>query len=184
MKQMGKYIALLRGINVSGQKIIKMADLRLILEELNFNNIKTYIQSGNVIFENEIVNAKDLEDKMRKLIFKHYGFHVKIIVKTLSELETIFTRNPFFLDGKKALKHICVTFLSDIPNEENTAILKTVKHDDEEYILDGKSIYLYAPNGFGRAKLTNNLFEKKLKVNATTRNCKTINKLIEIAKGK
>jgi len=179
---MKTYIAILRGINVSGQKIIKMADLKVHLEELNFQNIQTYIQSGNVIFQCKSENSKSLEEKIEKKILEKYGFHVPTLVKTPAEIEYVIYNNPFLKDKNKDINRLYVTFLSRIPEQNNVEKLKTFDYNPEEYILDGKNIFGFAPNGYGNAKLNNNFFEKKLKVNATTRNWKTVDKLFELAK--
>ncbi len=177
------YIAILRGINVSGQKKIKMADLKAHLEELNFKNVQTYIQSGNVIFEHEAASPESLENEIEKKIFEKYGFRVPIIIKTPPELEYVLNNNPFLNDPDKASDRLYVTFLADAPSTINIGKLENTDHSPEEYVLDGRNIYFFSPGGYGRAKMNNNFFENKLKVNATTRNWRTINKLVEIANG-
>ena len=178
---METYIAILRGINVSGQKKIKMADLKVHLEELNFKNVRTYIQSGNVIFEHEATNPEGLENEIEKKISEKYGFQLPTIIKIPSELEYVLNNNPFLNDPNKAANRLYVTFLSAIPSSINIGKLKNTDHSPEEYILDGKNIYFFSPNGYGKAKMNNNFFENKLKVTATTRNWKTVNKLLEIS---
>ena len=177
---METYIAILRGINVSGQKKIKMADLKAHLEELNFKNVQTYIQSGNVIFEHETTSPEDLENEIVKKIYEKYGFQVPTIIKIPSELKYVINNNPFRDDPNKETNRLYVTFLSDVPSSINLEKLETIDYSPEEYILDGKNIYFYSPNGYGNAKMNNNFFENKLKVAATTRNWNTVNKLIEI----
>lgn len=174
------YIALLRGINVSGQKKIKMADLKLHLEELNFENITTYIQSGNIIFTTNSKNIIKLEKLISDKIKEKYGFDVDVIIKTLTEFEYTLNNNPFIKQKKDPTK-IYLTFLHSLPTETNIDQLKLVDYSSEEYIMDGKNIFFYAANGYGTAKMNNNFFEKKLKVIATTRNWKTINKLFELS---
>ena len=149
---METYIALLRGINVSGQKKIKMADLRLHLEELNFQNILT-----------------------------HYGFEVSVLIKTPEDLENTIKNNPFLQDSAKDPKYFYVTFLAKAPSLDGIEKLKEKDYSPEEYDLMDELIYVYPPQGYGRAKMNNNFFEKKLKVAATTRNWRTIHKLLEMA---
>lgn len=179
---MKTYIAILRGINVSGQKKIKMADLKIYLEELSFQNVQTYIQSGNIIFKYKSTNAVSLERMIEKKILEKYGFNVPTLVKTPDEIEYVIKNNPFLKDKKKATDRMYVTFLSEMPEKDNVKNLKDFNYNPEEYILDGKNIFFYSPNGYGNAKMNNNFFEKKLKVDATTRNWKTVNKLFELAK--
>ena len=159
---------MLRGINVSGQKKIKMADFKNHLEELNFSDVQTYIQSGNAVFKNKKVTPKVLEINIAKKILKEYGFQVSVIVKSQEELTDILKNNPFLKD--KDTSRLYVTFLSEEPSSVNLEKLKGIDHSPEEYALKETTIYLYSPNGYGRAKMNNNFFENKLKVAATTRN--------------
>jgi uncharacterized protein (DUF1697 family) len=175
---METYIAMLRGINVSGQKIIKMADFKNHLQELNFIDVQTYIQSGNAVFKNKKTSPKALEKKITKKILEEYGFEVSVIVKSPNELTEIIKKNPFTKD--EDLSRLCVIFLSDEPTSENLKKLKGIDHSPEEYVLRGKTIYFYSPHGFGKAKMSNNFFENKLKVSATTRNWKTVNRLADM----
>ena len=176
---MQPYIAMLRGINVSGQKKIKMADFKKHLQQLNFKDVQTYIQSGNAVFKNKKSTPKALEEKIAKKILDEYGFEVSVIVKNPEELRNVLKNNPFVKD--KDLNRLYVTFLSDEPKQDNLKKLKGIDQGPEEYVLKGKIIYGYAPHGYGKAKMSNNFFENKLKVTATTRNWKTVNKLADMA---
>lgn len=178
---MKTYIALLRGVNVSGQKKIKMADLKLQLENLNFKNIRTYIQSGNVIFESTKTNQEDLANKIKTEIFKHYGFDVPTLVLTSDYLNNILNNNPWIKDKNKSTDKMYFTLLHKIPSDENIEKIIKLSFPPEEFAIDKDVIYFYSPNGYGRAKMNNNYFENKLKVKATTRNWKTLNKILEIA---
>ena len=175
------YIALLRGINVSGQKKINMAQLRADLAELNFSNLRTYIQSGNVIFTAAESAPQQLTRQIAEKIRIQYGFDVKVLVMSAPDLAAVQKNNPFTRNPDKDSAYLHVTFLSPAPAPAHITMLKTLDVSPEEYILEGSSIYLYLPNGYGRTRLNNNFFEKKLKVNATTRNWNTINKLVEMA---
>jgi len=176
---MTTYVAMLRGINVSGQKKIKMVDLRAHLEEVGFKNIQTYIQSGNIIFEHTSTTAKELENTIEQKLEKEYGFHVPTLIKTPAELTSVIKHNPFKNEEEKRLY---VTFLYDLPEPEKLEKLEEVNYEPEQYIVDQKNIYFFSPLGYGNAKMNNNFFEKKLKTNATTRNWNTVNKLVEMAK--
>ncbi len=180
---MNKYVAILRGINVSGQKKVKMADLRIYLSELNFYNVQTYIQSGNIIFEYDSDDIKFLENQIKNKIKEKYNFDVPTIVITKKEIEYVLKNNPFKIDQKNDHKKNYVTFLAKLPAKDKIEKLKEVDYSPEKFVLDGKYIYLFFPDGAGKAKLTNNFFESKLKVEATTRNWKTINKLYELVCG-
>jgi uncharacterized protein (DUF1697 family) len=174
------YIALLRGINVSGQKIIKIEELRKLFESLGFENVKTYIQSGNVIFNSRIDSAEKIVKSVEKKIKEVYSFDVTVIIRTRDELSTIIKSNPF--SKTNPAEKLYVLFLSDIANNDNVEKLLPYKSKTEEFRLIGKEIYLYYPDGYGKSKLTNNIFESKLGVKATTRNWNTVNKLFEMSK--
>ncbi len=178
---METYIALLRGINVSGQKLIKMADLINHLHELKFSNVRTYIQSGNILFENKKTENKLLALKIEKKILEKYGFVVPTIVLTSMELKNVFEQNPYIRNSEKELIRIYTAFLSDEPSNENLEKLSNTDFTPEEFIQHGKVLYGYSPDGFGNAKLNNNFIEKSLKVKATTRNWKTVCKLVELS---
>ncbi|KAA3614638.1 MAG: DUF1697 domain-containing protein [Calditrichaeota bacterium] len=179
MKQ--KYIVLLRGINVSGQKKIKMEDLRSHLRDLHFTDIQTYIQSGNIIFKYNSTNQATLAEAIKNKIAEKYNFDVPVLVLTTTELEIAVANCPFSPATGQETKRIYFTFLSETPIPERVAKLKKLDYNPEQYILAGKTIYFYSPNGYGRAKMNNNFFENQLKVAATTRNWKTVHKLLEMA---
>jgi uncharacterized protein (DUF1697 family) len=178
---MKTYIAILRGINVSGKNIIKMDVLRLAFAELNFENVRTYIQSGNVVFKSKISDAKNLEKKISKKILDKFGFNVPVIVKEISEIIEVFNNNPFVNQRNEEINFLYVTFLSELPEKENLKKILSIKSESDEYVVSGKNIYLYCPKGYGNTKLSNTFFENKLKVSATTRNWKTLRELIDIA---
>lgn len=171
------FISLLRGINVSGQKKIKMADLKVLYERLGLANVLTYIQSGNVIFESDS-SAGELIAQLEKAIQEAYGFDVPVQVIASEDLIQIAAANPFLPADDISKLHL--TLLATEPNE---SLLKNIAIDPksgDEFKASGKAIYLKCPNGYGRTKLTNTFFESKLKTKATTRNWKTVLKVIEL----
>jgi len=175
------YIALMRGINVSGQKKILMADLRTYLEESSFYNVRTYIQSGNIIFESEIANVGEITEKIKSVIKDRYGFDVPTLVRTKQYLLDVVKSNPFVEQTEENSKRIYLTFLDKYPDVEFVHKLKEIDYSPEEWEIQQDYIYFYSPDNYGNAKMSNNLFEQKLKVSATTRNWRTVNKLIELA---
>ncbi|MEO7209443.1 MAG: DUF1697 domain-containing protein [Chitinophagaceae bacterium] len=178
---MKTYISILRGINVSGQKLIKMDALREMFSGLGLHNVQTYIQSGNVLFKSKQTDEEKLARKIEKEISKKFGLEVPVMVKEINELKEIIHKNPFLKDASKDISLIHVTFLSAIPAGENFDKIKSIQSQQDEFQLGGKSIYLYCPNGYGNTKLNNNFFESKLKATATTRNWRTLNELIKMA---
>lgn len=175
---MKTYISILRGINVSGQKKIIMADLKLLYEDLGFLDVITYIQSGNVVFKTNLKTtttklAKLIEDKIKG----NCGFEVPVIIRTQNELQNIIEINPFKNDE---IDGLYVTFLSNQPNANQLEKLENVNFLPDKFELIDKEVYLSVVS-YGNTKLSNNFFESKLKVTATTRNLKTIIKLIELS---
>ena len=178
---MKSYIILLRGINISGQKIIKMAELKAAMEEVGFQEVKTYIQSGNIVFNHEDVPIVEVEDKVRKKIKNNWGYDVPVKALTIDEMKSVIIGNPFSNDPGKEEKRTYFTFLSNIPTPEKQQWLKEVDHSPEKVVLLGETIYFHSPESYGKAKMNNNFFEKTLEVTATTRNWNTVNKLVELA---
>jgi uncharacterized protein (DUF1697 family) len=177
---MDTYIALLRGINVSGQKKIIMAEFRDLLEVNGFSKVKTYIQSGNVVFDYESVDQNLIASKMEQIIVSHYGFEVPILVLTPEELKQALTSNPFISDPEIDETNTYFTFLKNQPSLKGITDFEACSYPNETFILREKVVYYYCTIGFGKAKFTNKLMEKKLGTRATTRNYKTTLKLISM----
>lgn len=179
---MNTYIALLRGINVTGHNKIKMVDLKQLFLNLGYLNVTTYIQSGNVIFNSNVTNYESLEKEIIKAIYKTFGYTIKVLVLSKTELEIVFNNNPFIKQKGTDSSKLHVTLLNSTPNLNKIEDINRLNSTtNDEFNIQDKSIYLYCPNGYGKTKLNNNLFEKKLNISATTRNWKTITKLIELS---
>lgn len=178
---MTTYISILRGINVGGQKIIKMDALRKMYEKLHFEDVKTYVQSGNVIFSAKEKDTKALEKLIVSQIEKDFGFDASIIVLNIKTLEEIIENNPFAKDNLKETEFLHVTFLANNPSEFDKEKIIEKKHPNEEIAFTPNAVYLYCPNGYAKTKLSNHFLENKLKVQATTRNWKTTNELLKLA---
>lgn len=175
---MQKYIALLRGINVSGQKKIKMADLVQHCLAIDFKEVSTYIQSGNICFQHTNNNQQALSILLQDKIKQEYGFDVPVIVLSKAEFLEASAQLPFnHIDIEKEGNQVLLSFLNALPGEEHVNHLLTYVNAPEQLVVNQKRIYLHCPNGYGKSKLSNNFIENKLKVIATTRNFKTINKL-------
>lgn len=177
-----KYIALLRGINVSGQKSIKMTDLKSLFEKQGLTNIVTYIQSGNIIFESDETARDKLRSEIEIFIEKKYSFQVPVEIRTDKEFNKIIKSCPYApvnleIDGTKVL----VSFLSSKPDKLKVADFMKFVVEPEKVVLIGREVYLYCANGYGKSKLNNNFIENKLSLKATTRNWKTVLKLDELS---
>lgn len=177
---MPTYIAMLRGINVSGQKLIKMERLRGAFEELGFGEVETYIQSGNVIFKTAKASAANLSKKIEGKILSGFGFLVPVIVRTPAELGEVLKRNLFLKEAGIDESKLHVTFLSEAAPKMAEKILQPLTVNSEQVYVCGREIYLHFPDGYGVTKLSNSVIEKKLSVAATTRNWKTVNVLFEM----
>lgn len=178
---METYISILRGINVGAHKKIQMTDLKVLYGDLKFKNVTTYIQSGNVIFKANKQSDEVLAHKIEKAIYERYGFEVPVIIRSAEEMKNIIAVNPFLKEPNINEEKLHVTFLTETPDKAKIESIKDLDYSPDRFIIIDKKIFLYCPNGYGITKLSNNFFENKLKVSATTRNWKTVNKLVEIA---
>ena len=169
------YISLLRGINVSGQKKIKMEDLKKLYESLNFSNVLTYIQSGNIIFECKEEKLNVLSKIIEQGIKEEYNFDVKTLIKKPEDLKKILDKNPF------GAEKVYVTFLFDVPKNIPLNELNNAKQETEQIEIINDIVYFLCPESYGKTKLSNNFLETKLKIPATTRNWNTVNKLLEMS---
>jgi len=178
---MTTFISILRGINVSGQRIIRMAALKKIYGELGFLNVTSYLQSGNIIFQTDPDKAFNLAETISNRIRDDLGIEVRVIVLTMDMIKQIIECNPFGPDPAKDSKYMHVTFLASEAGEYDAKAILSKKAENEDIMITGNVVYLYCPNGYGRTKLTNNFLEARLKVTATTRNWKTTNELLRLA---
>ena len=178
---MNTFISLLRGINVSGKNSIKMDALKNSFEQLGFQNVKTYIQSGNIIFSHKKEDPQKLATRIKAQIQNDFSLDVPVQVFNSDKLKQIVSANPFAKDSSKDSSFMHVTLLDTAPEKVDLTAIESKKADGEEIIISGDVVYLYCPSGYGRTKLNNNFLENKLKVSATTRNWKTTLKLLELA---
>lgn len=173
------YIALLRGINVGGHNMIKMAELKRVLETMGLGKVKTYIQSGNVLFESE-EEARPLGQRMEAEIKKVFGLSVPVVLRTIIEFEQIIKNCPFPTDTLLEGESVQVAFLADTPSQEGMNKLSSFQSDMDEYLIAGKDVYLFFRQSFRTSKLATQL--PKLGVTATVRNWKTVIKLASMVK--
>jgi uncharacterized protein (DUF1697 family) len=179
---MKTYIAFLRGINVSGKKKIPMAELRELCESVKLKDVKTYIQSGNIIFKSDSTNSTELENLIEKAILNNYGFEVPVLIKTVEQLSKIISINPYNLEADILENKIYFVLLNSEPQIKYLESFKNEEFKNEEFFYYENCIYLKCNMGYGKAKLNNNLIERKLRLMATTRNYRTMNTLIDLCK--
>src|SRR5258708_10909165 len=176
---MTTYIILLRGVTPSGKNKVPMAQLRKVLVMAGFSNVRTYIQTGNVLVDTEF-SAIETENRIHHLIKEYIGPDLAVVVRTGIELQKMLANNPF-QEGYDISRVFFVLF-AQIPVAEKRKELLTQDFGDEKLALAGDAAYMYIPGTYGRGKLSNNFLEKKLNVSATMRNFKTLSKLVEIGK--
>ena len=174
---MNNYVALLRGVNVGGKNKLSMADLRRALSDVGLQQVQSYIQSGNVVFQSSW-KAEKCETLMADVLLSQFSIDVPVMVRSATELKAICKANPFSSHDNldKALQ---LFFLSRAATDADTDKLNLLKGDSEAFNLSKACFYLYAPDGIGRSKLAA-AAEKKLRVTTTTRNWRTVNNLLEM----
>ncbi len=171
---MKTWIALLRGINVGGKHIIPMKELSKLLEEAGFAQVKTYIQSGNVVFQ----HATRPRDEIGQLIEGKFGFKPSVFILSVEDLQRAAANNPYPTDIGKTLHFF---FFDKEPETVDEALLTSLQAASEEFVLIDKVFYLYAPDGIGRSKLVEKIGKAFPDVEMTARNWNTINKLLALA---
>jgi len=174
----GKYVALLRGINVGGNNKLPMKDLVSIFQDAGCRNVVTYIQSGNVVFECA-TNVARLQSAIGAAIEKKFGFNPPFVLRQAADLEEVLKKNPFLKAGAKE-DELHVVFLSEVPRRDTIARLERNRVAPDEFVVRGKEIYLRLPNGAGRSKLAGTPLQPKSGFVATARNWRTVNKLFEM----
>jgi uncharacterized protein (DUF1697 family) len=173
------YVALLRGVNVGGKNKLPMKDLAHIFQTCGCNKVRTYIQSGNVVFECA-KSVGRLGQTVGSAIEQRFGFNPALVLRSLDELENVVKNNPFLIAGAKE-SELHVVFFAEAPTG-NELKLERYKFPPDEYAVRAKEIYLRLPNGAGRSKLAAALSRNNPKSVATMRNWRTVNKLIEMMK--
>jgi uncharacterized protein (DUF1697 family) len=172
------YVALLRGINVGGKNSVPMNELKALFETLGHADVVTYIQSGNVVFTSSSGKAK-VTTGITKGIEEQFGLRVPVVVRSRAELARIVRSNPYVQAGADVSK-LHVMFLADRPTKTAIAELDPDRSPPDELTVLGSEIYLLAPNGVGRSKLTVDYFDRRLGTIATSRNWNTVNKLLDL----
>lgn len=177
---MNTWIALLRGINVVGRRKLLMRDLAAILERGGFSSVRTYIQSGNVVFQSARGSARTLATEIGDLLLKSSGFRPHVIVLSVAELAAAVSANPF-PQADADHKSLHLFFLSARPLRPDLEALTRLKRGREGFALEGKVFYLYTPHGFAQSDLHDKI-ERCLGVPATGRNWRTANQLLSISR--
>jgi uncharacterized protein (DUF1697 family) len=172
------WIALFRGINVGGNNILPMAKLKSDLESLKLKNVRTYIQSGNAIFDSSAKTASSLTKKIARRIEEQHGFRPHLLIFTRKDLLTAIESNPF-LKAVSDPKTLHFFFLAEPASDPDMEALDNAKTSTEKYKLTDRVFYLHAPDGIARSKLAANA-EKLLGVVTTARNYRTVDKVLSM----
>jgi uncharacterized protein (DUF1697 family) len=178
---MPAYIAMLRGINVGGQKPVRMEQLRESCAALGFRSIETYVQSGNIVFLDEKKSPSNLSKSISEAILGDFGFRVPVLVKKAKEMGEVIKRNPFLKETGIDPSKLHVTFLPEAASKDALKSLERLPTKPDRFYVGRQEIYLYCPGGYGKTKLSNTAFEKALSMETTTRNWKTVGTLLEMA---
>lgn len=176
---MKTYIALLRGINVGGKGTLPMKELVAMIESLGCRNVRTYIQSGNAVFQHTATDSAKLASKLTKAIEKARGFAPQVVMLEAMDLAKLVKANPF-PEAEAEPKSLHVWFLAAKPAKANIEALTRLKANTERFELRGSAFYLHAPDGIGRSKLAAKI-ERHLGASSTARNWRTVSALLEIA---
>ncbi len=177
---MTTHLALLRGINVSGHNIIKMESLKSTLEAIGFQNVQTYIQSGNVFVNTEEENAAAVGFKIKQEIFKAFGHEVPVVVIGKADLEACLQNNPFLKEKDFDIKKLYVAFISTTLRIDSINDLKMSQVKPDEASIDTNRIYIKYAVGAAKTRFDQKYIEKKLNVTATIRNWNTVKQLLQL----
>ena len=175
-----QFIVLLRGINVGGHNKIKMAELRAALSRADFSAVQTYIQSGNIILETNNTDPKKVAEKVSEVIQSNFDLNVSALACTRDEIQSVLKNNPFLSDRyEERLQYFALLFTK--PNPETIEKSDWKKHPNEELVLKDRVMYHYAAFGAAKSKWNNAILENKMAVLSTTRNLRTLRKLVELS---
>ena len=179
---MATYIALLRGINLGNHNKITMRELEDTCAGIGWSVLAIYLRSGNVVFGAPRQQPDALGDALSDALAQEFGYDVPALVRTDRELASIASSNPLLADGADP-EHCHVTFLRDAPTKAVIADIDPAAGKGDDFAVVGREVYLHCPKGYGRSRLTNPFWERRLATVATTRNWRTVNALVELAGG-
>lgn len=171
-------VAMLRGINLGSHNRLSMRDLSDVVESLGGEHVRTYVQSGNVVFDGPLAKRRDAGAAIAAALHRANGLTVEVITRSATELAAM-AAEPRFADADPATLH--VTFLDAAPEAERATSIDPEPFAPDAFLLDGRDVYLHCPNGYGRSKLSNAFFERRFGVAATTRNWRTVTALAELS---
>jgi uncharacterized protein (DUF1697 family) len=179
MKKRGRYVALLRGVNVGGKNPVPMATLAKLVASCRGEDVATFIQSGNAVFSATDAVARGVEKALANGIADELGLSVAVVVRSHGELADIVKNGPFVGDTLDPSR-LHVLFLADTPTAEDVASLDPARSPGDSFVVRGREVFLRLPNGAARTKLTTAYFDARLRTTSTGRNLRTVMKLAEL----
>jgi uncharacterized protein (DUF1697 family) len=174
-------ISMLRGVNLTGNRIIKMEALRALYVSLKFEDVATFIQSGNVVFRTKERDLGKIAKRIGDGIEKGFGFRPHVVLRTVEEMRGVIARNPFAARNEIEPSKLLVWFLDEDPGDEARTKVLTVKMEGEELGIEARELYIYFPEGQGKSKLSLPAVDRALKILGTGRNWNSVLKLMEMA---
>ena len=178
---MAVVICLLRGVNVGGNHQIRMDSLRTLCESFGFKDVRTYVQSGNVVFQTSKRDFAKLSMQIEAGIYKTAGFRPDAILRTTADLQTLVAANPFACRDAIEPSKLGVVFLKAAPGPEARESLRAMKTDPEELRIGERDLYIYFPNGMGKSRLQMKSVDKLLGTTGSVRNWNTVTSLLKMA---
>jgi uncharacterized protein (DUF1697 family) len=176
------YVSFLRGVNMTGHNSMKMAELSALYNDLGFSDVTTIIQSGNVIFgAGEEFKVLEISVCIEKAIRERFSFDIPVMIRTPDELKILYSANPFLSENNFDPSKNAVIFLYEKATGDQIAKIINIDYPPDKFKVEGKEIFIYCPNGFGKTKLYTNFFEKKMRVTGTARNWNTVLTIMDIA---
>jgi uncharacterized protein (DUF1697 family) len=174
------HVALLRGINVGGKNRLPMAELTTFFERAGCRDVRTYIQSGNVVFRASAAVAAQVSAQVSRAIAKQLGLTVPVVLRTAAQLHAVTADNPFLREGQDPSR-LHVAFLAQVPVAAARARLDPQRSPPDRFVLSGRDLYLFCPNGMARTRLTNDYLDRTLGTLSTVRNWNTLLALCELS---
>lgn len=171
------YVALVRGINVGGQKSVRMEALRASFENAGLRDVRSYIQSGNVVFSAPQSEASGLGSLIERVVLRDFGYSVTVVVRTAAELREALRSNPFLREKGVEFSQLYLAFLSRSPSAKVRGAFSKLSFAPDRFCCMRREVYLHYPRGAGQTNLGHDTLERKLGVKATMRNWNTVTKL-------
>jgi len=176
-------VSMIRGINVAGSRPLKMDRLKALLEDLGLLRVRTYLQSGNAVFDSASPDAGLHSLAIERRILRDYGYEVAVATKTSKSMSAAAVANPFLRRPELDPAFLHATFLIGLGAARSLEGPGLPLARGEEAVLRGDVVYLYCPNGYGVTKMNNSFLERRLSARATTRNWRTVTALERMARG-